>query len=598
MNLSNAVQENFKDYAAEVILRRALVNVVDGLKPSARQIFYALHTDKFTHKNPAKSTVKLVGSGMRFYTHGDSSLVGILMRSAQPFSLRYPLIDVEGSFGNLTEAATWASPRYTKARLSEIASYMFKNIEKETISKWYYNYDDTEQFPSTLPCLGFWPLVEGSMGIGVALASSIPAMNLKEVNTALIEMLWGRSAEVPMPDFPTGATLINAKEVRESLLNGTGAAAKVRAVISYNEKENYLTVSEIPPLTYTNKICKELEELLKDPQCGIDRFLDITGEKPEIKIYLTKTAQIQQVIARLYKETSLQNTYSINMTMLDGSKPKVFGIFEAMRRHLEHEEECYLRAFTYDLEKLKNRLHIIEGYIIACANIEEVVRIIKSSPTSARAKENLITKFILSSEQTDAILKLTLSRVAALEVKKFLAEKRELEVEIERIALIINDNTLLKKEIENGLREVMTSFGDPRRTKILNLSEEDTGRLMYFTKSGAVSLSRPKSEAIVNTIMSGSPYLGVTKKGLVFRSEDVPMRTKNIFAVESTDEIISAYAAQEEDFLIIYSQDKSFRCIPISSLNKKKTTLPLTDIVDAYVSNVKITKAEYRKKER
>lgn len=596
MNLSQAVQDNFKDYAAEVIQRRALINVCDGLKPSARQIFYALHTDKFTHKNPPKSTVKLVGSGMRFYTHGDSSLEGILMRSAQPFNMRYPLIDVEGNFGNLTEAGTWAAPRYTKSRLSEIASYMFKNIEKETISKWYNNYDDTEQFPATLPCLGFWPLIEGSMGIGVALASSVPAFNLKEMNTALIEMLWNRPVIIPMPDFPTGATLVNAKEVRNSLINGTGASAKIRATISYNTKENYLTITEIPPLTYTNKICKELEELIKDTQCGIDRFLDVTGEKPEIKIYLTKTAQTEQVIARLYKETSLQNNYSINMTMLDGSSPKVFGLLDAMRRHLEHEQDCYKRGFLFDLEQLKARLHIIEGYIIACANIEEVIAIIKKSSTSANAKENLITRFALSIKQADAILKLTLSRIAALEVKKFMDEKDQLESEIARITLIINDVNLLKMEVEKGLREVMNKFGDVRRTKIVDLSEEDTGRLMYFTKAGKCSLSKPKTEPIISIIMAGTPYLAITKSGIVYRNDEIPARSKTVFSIDDDDEIIAIRPAFEEEFLVVYSEDKSFRCIPVSSLNKKKTTLALSDIIDAYISLTRVTKVEYKRK--
>lgn len=596
MNITQSIEENFKDYAAEVIQRRALVSVYDGLKPSARQIFYALHTDGIVHKKNYVATQKAIGSGMRFYTHGDASLLGIMMRAGQPFNTRYPLVDVKGAFGTLTKSGDWAAPRYTKMKMSEIASHMFTSIEKGTIDKWYDNYDDTEQFPAVLPCLGFWPLVQGSMGIGVALASSIPAFNLKEMNTALINLLWGESFDLPMPDFPVGGTLINASEVRESLMNGTGRAAKIRATIEYDAKEHMLFISEIPPLTYTDKICQELDLLMEDPTCGFDRVVDSSASMVKIKIWLTKTAQPDFVISRLYKETSLQNAYSINMTMLDGGTPKVFSLPDAMQKHLEHELKCYRRAFEYDLTKLQARLHIIEGYILACSNIEEVIQVIKSSKSKADANTNLQKNYKLTSKQAEAVLKLALSRLASLEVEKFVNEQKELISNISHIEIILSDESLIKKEVEAGLRNVMNKFSDNRRTRITNLVDEETTRVLYFTKEGKAYLNKPKTGQVVSTITSGLPYIGVTKKGVAMRSSDVPKSAKKIFNVAADDELIGVFHAQEKDYLIVYSREKNYRCTPISSLNKGKTTLSLSDLVQVCISSEKITKSEFQKR--
>lgn len=595
MNITQSVQENLKDYAGEVIQRRALVSVYDGLKPSARQIFYALHTDKMTHKKHRISTMKAVGSGMRFYTHGDTSLIGILMRAGQPFNTRYPLADIEGAYGTLTESGNWAAPRYTKIRLSEIASHMFTSIEKNTIDKWYNNYDDTEKYPAILPCLGYWPLINGSMGIGVGLASSIPSFNLREMNTALINLLWNKEFDLPMPDFCGGGTLINAKEVRESLLEGNGKAAKIRAKIDYDAKKHTLTVTEIPPLTYTNKICAELEAMMED-DCGYDRFLDTSSDAPSIIIWLKKSAQPDLVISRLYKETSLQNTYSINMTMLDGGTPKVFSLPEAMQKHLEHEIECYKKSFQYDLDKIQARLHIVRGYINACASIEEVISTIKASASKSEASKNLQRDFTLTAIQAEAVLKLTLSRLASMEVQKFIDERNELIAEVVRIEEILRNPDLVKKEVEKGLRTVMTKFSDTRRTRVLDLVNEDNTRVLYFTATGKAYLNKPKKEAVVATVTTGMPYIGITKNGIAMRSNDVPKSAKNIFKVAADDTLMAVYPATDLDYLIVYSRDKKFRCTQIKQLNKGKTTLSLSDLTQVLVSPEKMTKAEFTKK--
>lgn len=500
MNLTPIIEESFTQYAGAVLQSRALVDVRDCLKPSARQIFYCLYTDKFTHSKPFKKTLKGIGSAMRMYIHGDSSCEGVIMRAGQPFAMRYPLIEVEGSFGNLMESGNWAAPRYTSARLSELANYLFADIDKDTIKEWRDNYDDTEQYPAVLPTKGFFNIVNGSQGIGVGLASSIPQFNLREVNEALIKLLWNPEVNFEeifcAPDFATGAYLLNESTVKESLKNGNGFACKLRSVVEYDNKERCLIVKEIPYSVYTNTICGELEAILEtEDNPGIDRFNDLTGATPLIKIYLAKNANPDKVLKYLYKNTSLQYHYSINMTMLENGRfPKVFGWKDLLLTHLNHEELVYRRSFEFDLKKIKARIHIIEGLLKAYDAIDEVVQTIKTSASSAAANEALRVLLSIDEVQAKAILDLKLSKLSKLDINKLCNEKTELENEAARIEAILNDENLLKKEIEKGLREVAEKFGDERRTKILNISNdeetiEQKQLSLSFTNEGAVFVS-------------------------------------------------------------------------------------------------------------
>ena len=497
MNLTPIIEESFTQYAGAVLQSRALVDVRDCLKPSARQIFYCLYTDKFTHSKPFKKTLKGIGSAMRMYIHGDSSCEGVIMRAGQPFAMRYPLIEVEGSFGNLMESGNWAAPRYTSARLSELANYLFADIDKDTIKEWRDNYDDTEQYPAVLPTKGFFNIVNGSQGIGVGLASSIPQFNLREVNEALIKLLWNPEVNFEeifcAPDFATGAYLLNESTVKESLKNGNGFACKLRSVVEYDNKERCFIVKEIPYSVYTNTICSELEAILEaEDNPGVDRFNDLTGATPLIKIYLAKTANPDKVLKYLYKNTSLQYHYSINMTMLEnGRYPKVFGWKDLLLTHLNHEELVYRRSFEFDLKKIKARIHIIDGLLKAYDAIDEVVQTIKTSASSAAANEALRALLSIDEVQAKAILDLKLSKLSKLDINKLCNEKTELENEAARIEAILNDENLLKKEIEKGLREVAEKFGDERRTKILNISNdeetiEQKQLSLSFTNDGAV----------------------------------------------------------------------------------------------------------------
>ena len=479
-NLKKIIEESFTQYAGAVLQSRALVDVRDCLKPSSRQIFYSMNQRKLTHKNGFKKTTNAVGMAMAdYYIHGDSSAEGIIMRAGQPFAMRYPLIEVEGSYGNLMASGNWAAPRYTASRLSEFSDILFEGIKKDTVLDWRDNYDDTKQYPAVLPSVGFYNIVNGTMGIGIGAASSIPSFNLKEVNEAIIKLM--ENPEVSFddilcyPDFPTGATILNKKEVKEYLREGHGGSCKIRSTITYNPDENCLIVTEIPFMLYTETICKELEEILNNETCpSIERFNDLTGESPLIKIYLKKGSNYNKVLKFLYKNTSLESFYSINMTMLkDGRYPTVFGWKEALQEYITHIRDCKRREFEFDLNKALGRENVLEGLLLAAANIDEVVSIIRKSDSPADASNKLIERFKFNEEQTKAILAMKLSALTKVDGIKLNNELEEIRLKIELLRHLLTDSTALDAELIKILRQVADKFGDNRRTKVINLVEKD-----------------------------------------------------------------------------------------------------------------------------
>lgn len=478
--MTGIVKQSFAQYAAAVIQSRALVDVRDGLKPSARQIFYCMDKYKYVAAKPYQKTMAAIGDAMKhFYIHGDSSCEGIIMRAGQSFAMRYPLIEVKGNGGTLLSSGNWAAPRYTEARLSKLAAYLFEDIDKDTINDWRDNYADNEQYPSVLPTKGFYNIVNGSSGIATGMACSVPQYNLKELNNALIYLIDNPDCSFDeiycAPDFATGAILYNEEDVKASMAAGTGFACKLRSVVEFDSKERCFVITEIPYGVYTETICGQLEEIVNgEENPGIERFNDLTGSTPLIKIYLGKKANPDKVLKYLYKNTSLQHHYGINFTMLDNGRfPKVFTWKEMLQAHIDHERLVYRRAFQFDLNKIKNRIHIIDGLLICMANIEEVVQTIRASASTAAASVALQTKFLLDSEQAKAVLDMKLSRLAHLEVQKLENEREELMSKAAAIERILNDEELFKDEIKKGWREVANKFGDARRTKILNLSKED-----------------------------------------------------------------------------------------------------------------------------
>ena len=575
-DLKPIIEQSFGQYAGAVLQSRALVDVRDCLKPSARQIFYCLYTDKFTASKPFKKTLKAIGSAMRMYIHGDSSCEGVIMRAGQPFAMRYPLVEVEGSFGNLMESGNWAAPRYTSSRLSDVSNFLFQDIEKDTILDWRDNYDDTEQYPAVLPCKGFYNIVNGTTGIGIGMSASLPQFNIKDVNEALVKLLWNEDIDdkelICIPDFATGGILLNEDEVRESLLKGQGKSCRLRSVVEYDDKEHCLVVKEIPYGVYTNTICKQLEALIEE-NIGIERFNDLTGANPLIKIYLTKRANPEQVLKRLYKDTSLQYYYGINFTMLeDGKFPRVFTWKETLQAYLTHQKEVYTRSFKYDLNKIEKRIHIIDGLLVALENIDDVVALIKNSVSSAAAKTSLQEKYNLSEEQAKAILDVKLARLARLEVEKLVSEKNELEHKANWIKEILNDINKLKSIIQEDLEQVAKKYGDARRTRVMNLKTgddedetpiEEKELIVYLSNFGnlyteekstllvqrrggkGAKVKLAKNEYLIETISdsNASTCLAFSNKGKVYSfnmatlTPSQKLNVREIFELESDEQI-------------------------------------------------------------
>ena len=568
-NLKPIIEESFVQYSGAVLQNRALVDVRDGLKPSARQIFYSMLLNKLTHDKPYKKTANAVGMAMAdFYIHGDSSCEGVIMRAGQPFAMRYPLVDVKGNAGSLIESGNWAAMRYTESRLSKISNILFTDINKDTVDEWRDSYDNTKQYPAVLPTKGYYNICNGSQGIGIGMACSIPQYNLKEMNQALEYLLLHPDCSFEeiyiAPDFATGAVLLNEDEVKNSMKRGNGFACKLRSVVDYDKKNNCFVVTEIPYSVYTNTICGELEEIINSEENpGVDRFNDLTGKTPLIKIYLTKKANPNKVLKYLFKNTSLQSHFGINFTMLDNGRfPKVFTWKEMLQAHIDHEKEVYLRGYKYDLKKIEDRLHIIEGLLICLANIDEVVRTIKNSESTQRARERLMASYDLDEAQTKAILDMKLSRLAHLEVKKLFSEKSKLEKERDFIYNIINNESEFNAQLIKGWREVADKFGDARRTQILNISKEDEEPTE--THGLLINLSN-QNNIYVSTVST----LYTQRRGGV----------GNKFKMSKGEYVISTATGTNLDTVLLFSNQGNCYHINPSELHFE-TVIPIESLVD------------------
>lgn len=501
LDFQKTLEDSFLLYAGYVAQQRAIPSVEDGLKYSARQaLFTQFYTGNVNNK-PFQKGATPVGQALSlFYDHGDQAIYDMIVRMGKPWALRYPLEEADGSVGTVSNATDHASMRYLSIRLSALGTEMFESIKKNTIDEWREGHDPKDKFPMLLPSKGFYNIVNGASGIGVGLASSVPQFNLTEVNNALIKML-KTDGEVDWkdiycpPDFATGATIINADEVEESLKTGHGKACKLRSTIEYDPKINALIVSEIPYSVYTDTIMDQINKIIdSDPRCGISKVVDGSKTTPNIMIYLTKKANPSKIIANLYKDTSLQYYYGINMTMLeDNRKPRVFGWRECLNAFIRHSRNVKFKEIEFDYNKAKERLEVVEGLLIAIANIEDVVKIIKGSPSSAMAGRTLKETYSLSDRQVEAILEMKLNRLANLEAGKLQKEAEELRHTCERLWKLMHDQKAMDADIIADLERVKSKYGDKRRTKILNVQMNENDEpvekkvlMVYFSQFGAV----------------------------------------------------------------------------------------------------------------
>ena len=479
IDFQQAIEQAFLEYGASVAQERSVPDVRDGLKIGLRQGLYSQYHSKLTHKYPFKKALKSVAAATSLcYVHGDAAMYDTLIRAAKPWAFRYPLEEAQGAAGSPAAPDDHSAARYVEMRSSELADYLFAGLKKNAVKEWYNNYDDTEKIPSVLCPIGFWPLINGCQGIAVSFSTSSPQYNLREVNAALEKLILNPEEDFNKiycaPDFATGGTIVNAQETRESIKNGTGKACRIRAKLEYMKKEHCIKATELPFGVYTNTVISQLAELTEnDENYGIAKVIDHTKKTADIRIYLTKDVNPAVVMRKLYADTSLESSFSINQIFLDqGRYPRVFGWREACLAYIDHMNECKRRELQFDMDALIRRNHILDGLKIALANIDDVVHMIRQSENAAVAKEALMTTYGLDEEQAKAILDMKLQRLANLEAIKINTEYNDNAAEIDRLGNILGSQTEINKLLIEALHEVATKFGDARRTQLMNLSEQ------------------------------------------------------------------------------------------------------------------------------
>ena len=481
INLSNVMQTSFLDYAMSVIVSRAVPDVRDGLKPVHRRILFAMNELGVYSDKPHKKSARIVGDVIgKYHPHGDTAVYEAMVRMAQDFSYRYPLVDGHGNFGSVDGDGA-AAMRYTEARMSKLAGEMLRDLNKNTVD-FVDNYDGSEKEPAILPARFPNLLVNGASGIAVGMATSIPPHNLTEVINGTLALIENPDITVeklmeyiPAPDFPTGATIMGLSSVKQAYLTGVGTVtvrAKVNIVNLQNGKKE-IVITEIPYQVNKKRLIERIADLAKDKI--IDGITDLRDESNRkgmrIIIEIRRDANVNVILNNLYKHTQMQTTYSVNMIALDHGQPRVLNLKQILECYVKHQIEVVTRRTKYDLDKAKARLHIVEGLLIALANIDEVVATIKASKNAEEAIAQLTTKFLLTEIQAKAILDMKLQRLTGLELEKLQEEKKELHEIVDYLEDILNHHEKLMQVIVSELTEVQRKYGDDRRTG-LDLSED------------------------------------------------------------------------------------------------------------------------------
>jgi len=472
------MKESYIDYAMSVIVSRALPDVRDGLKPVQRRILYAMKEEGLTHSAKFRKSANVIGVVLgRYHPHGDTAVYDAMVRMAQDFSLRYPLVQGQGNFGNIDgdEAAAY---RYTEARMSRIGEEMLRDIERDTVD-FIDNYDGSREEPQVLPSPVPNLLLNGSFGIAVGMATSIPTHNSKEVCDALAYLIDHPKANtedlfkfIKGPDFPTGGQIFNLKEIITAYSQGKGPILmRGRVEVTEDEKtgKNQIIVSEIPFQVQKSTLIEQMAKLVQDKR--IDGIKDIRDESDKdglrIAIDLQRDAYPQKVLNHLYKFTDLQKTFHINLlALVNGIQPKVLSLAEILYYFLLHRKEVVSRRISYDLQKAKDRVHILEGLHKCLGNIDVVIRIIKASANRDEAEKNLIKRFKLSKIQANAILETKLAALARLERKKIEDELKEIQQKIKELTSILKSPDKIKAVVKKEIEEIKQVFGDDRRTKV------------------------------------------------------------------------------------------------------------------------------------
>ena len=540
------MENSYIEYAMSVIVGRALPDVRDGLKPVHRRILYAMYEDNLTSDKPFKKSATCVGDVLgRYHPHGDASVYDALVRLAQDFSMRYMLVDGHGNFGSV-DGDPPAAYRYTEARLSKISNEMLRDIEKDTVD-WDPNFDESRKEPRVLPCRFPNLLVNGSSGIAVGMATNIPPHNLREVIGACICVLDNPDAtlsdlmeHVKGPDFPTRGIIMGRSGIRAAYATGRGRLM-VRARHEFEEFNNGRTriiITELPYQVNKRMLIKAIADQVEDKR--LEGISDIRDESDRngmrMVIELKRDANPQVVLNRLFAQTQLQTTFAINMLALveNQRQPKILSLRHIIDEYLKFQEEIIIRRTRFDLKKAQERAHLLEGLLIAQDNIDEVIKIIRSSYDNA--KENLMQRFGLDDVQAQAILDMRLKALQGLDREKLQTEYKELEEKIAYFLRILSDEGLVKSILKEELTAIADKFGDDRKTEIQDVEDEldiedlieEEQCVFTLTENGYIKRT-PVSE------YAAQSKGGMGKKGITTREEDTVV---DVFTASTHDYIL------------------------------------------------------------
>ena len=473
--IEKEMQESYLDYAMSVIVGRALPNVRDGLKPVHRRVLFAMHKMGMFHNKPYRKSARIVGDVLgKYHPHGDSAVYDTLVRMAQDFSLRYPLIQGQGNFGSI-DGDRAAAMRYTEARLAKISSEMLQDIDKETV-EFVPNFDTSLEEPSVLPSKLPNLLINGSSGIAVGMATNIPPHNLKEIANAIIEQIDNPEIElseliefVKGPDFPTGARIIGSQGIVSAYRTGKGhITLRADTEIEEGKKKNVIIVKEIPYQVNKSLLIEQIADNVRTKRIsGISDLRDESDrDGMRIVIELKKEANSEVVLNQLYKHTRMQTTFGVNMLALVDNQPRVLNLKQLIQHYIDHRIIIVTKRTEFDLKKAEQRAHILEGLLVALNNIDKIVALLKKSKSAEQATADLISGYKLTEIQAKAILDMRLQRLTALEQQKIKDEHKELLEIIKKLKAILASDIMILNIIKDELKELKETYGDDRRTVI------------------------------------------------------------------------------------------------------------------------------------
>ena len=498
INIENEMKKSYIDYSMSVIVARALPDVRDGFKPVHRRVLFGMNELGNTSSKPYKKSARIVGEVLgKYHPHGDSSVYFAMVRMAQEWSLRYPLVDGQGNFGSV-DGDSPAAMRYTEARLSRLAEEMLRDIDKETVD-FQNNFDDTLKEPQVLPTRIPNLLINGASGIAVGMATNMPPHNLTEAINATIALIDNREMEIAdlmhyikAPDFPTGGYIYGYSGVKEAFETGRGRIViRAKAEIETEGNKEKIVVTEIPYLVNKAELIKNIADLVEEKR--LDGISNINDESDRagmrIVIDIKKDANSSVVLNKLYKLTALQSSFSVNNIALVNGRPQVLNLKQLIEAFIDHRHEVVVRRTQFELREAEKKAHILEGLIIACDHIDEVIQIIRSSKSPDEARERLIERFGLTDAQSRAIVDMRLRQLTGLEQDKLREEYKALMELIAYYNRILSDDSVCMQVVKDELVEIKEKYGDDRKTKIIYASEEFNAEDFYADDEMIITIS-------------------------------------------------------------------------------------------------------------